>query len=236
MRRLLYPVDADGRPLAQPPTATFTMLSRRFTDPDTYHQWQEACIAWCEWRVSDRRNAIGLMPAMIVPVAAVAMFLLVFWLPADGDLAKLANRFGPGALVEMAREVNSGPTCEGPSYHDGICPEYQYSVAQLATKRAMAAKAATEPLEGATASATASTASGLAMPLFLFVMVGLAVLSPKILRRLVGVVDAAPTTEDQMWGWLSTLPENAVDPTPRSHRKPVLADYLKASSFGRKRT
>ena len=181
--------DATGRPLEQPPTATLGMMAKRFTDPDAFRQWQDACIAWHEWRAGDRRNVLGLQPAMVLPVVATAGVLLFFWWPADGDLARLAARFGPAAMIEIARETNSGPTCVGPSYHDGLCPEYRYSPAQLATKRAMAAKAAAEQAVDASAPAGASSASGLAMPLLLLALVGVAIVCPRLLRWLVGVVE-----------------------------------------------
>ncbi|TVV69901.1 M48 family metallopeptidase [Sphingomonas solaris] len=219
-RRMLYPADATGRPLEQPPTASLSMLVRRFTDPDAHRQWQEACIAWCEWRATDGRNAIGLAPAMIIPVASIAMFLLVFWWPADRDLSKLAARLAPGALVEIARDVNSGPECIGRSYRDGICPEYRYSPAQLAAKRAKANEASAEASAEPTTSAPAPASSGLAMPLFLVLLIGLAAVSPKLMRRVVGVVDARSSTTDGQRQTRPDPPSGAPSVAPRSDGPP----------------
>jgi Zn-dependent protease with chaperone function len=234
-RRMLYPADATGRPLEQPPTATLSMFVRRFTDPEAHRQWRDACIAWCEWRVSDGRNAIGLAPTMIIPVAAIAMFLLVFWWPADGDLSKLAARFGPSALVQIAREVNSGPECIGPSYRDGICPEYQYSPAQLAFKRSKTNSAMADATAEPALPAQASTASGMAMPLFIVLLIGLAIISPKLIRRLVGVVDVPSTmTDDEMGN--RTLRESSPRSTASQSDERLDAQTRPAGTgFGRKR-
>jgi Zn-dependent protease with chaperone function len=234
-RRLLYPADATGRPLEQPPTATLGRFVQRFTDPDAHRQWQEACIAWCEWRISDGRNAIGLAPVMIIPVAAIAMFLLVFWWPADGDLSKLAARFGPGALVEMAREVNSGPECIGPSYRDGICPEYRYSPAQLAAKRAKFANVAPEAAAEPAVALQPSAASGLAMPLFLLLLICLAVASPRLMRRLVGVVDAGTTTIYDETLARPNEPSGTLNSPSQSEQRPKVPSHPVATGFGRKR-
>jgi heat shock protein HtpX len=169
---------------------------------------------------------------MIIPVAAVATFLLVFWWPADGDLSRLAARFGPGALVEMAREVNSGPECIGPSFHDGICPDNQYSPAQLVTKRSGAASQATgKP----TSPEQKSVASGLAMPLFLVLLIALAIASPKLMRRIVGVVDAkASTIESEKWMRPSREPPATINMMPRPEPSPETR-VGPAAGFGRKR-
>ncbi len=190
----LYPTDATGRPLEQPPTATLKMLAMRFGDPGGYRQWQEACIAWCEWRVTDRRNIMGLAPVMVLPVAATAMFLLVFWWPSGGNLAALNARFGPGVMVAMAAEVSSGPDCSGPSYPDGLCPEYHYSAAQLAAKRTRTAPEAVALASGASKEDGPSGLSAIIMPACLLLMLSLALFRPGLLRWLVGVNDANQST------------------------------------------
>lgn len=228
-RRTLYPTDATGRPLEQPPTGTLRMNLMRFTAPDAHRQWQEACIAWYEWRGTDRRNAIGLAPAMIIPVAAVATFLLVLWWPADGDLSKLAKRFGPGALVEMARTVNSGPICEGPSYPDGLCPGYRYSPAQRAAKRAVATTTTTTPKP-------AADAALLVMPLFLFALIGVVLFRPSLLRWLFGVVDATPAqTTDSPWLRPPDPPAALLSVAPCSEPGKRAGPRSSTAGFGRKR-
>lgn len=186
----LFPTDASGCPLERPPTASLKMLALRVMDPDAYRQWQEACLAWYEWRAADGRNALGLSPGLVIPVAAVAMFLLVFWWPADGNLATLAHRFGPARLVEMAREVNSGPECFGPSYKDRLCPDYAYTPEQLAAKRRMVANASV-----AGRALTGEQEMERHLPLMgicLMLLVGTAILRPQLLRKAFGVVDADP--------------------------------------------
>jgi Zn-dependent protease with chaperone function len=116
-----FQYDSEGRPIGPMPQRSLHMLLQFFTDRDAFREWQSASIAWFEWRVSDRRNALGLKPMMVIPVAAVTAFLIVFHWPADGDMSKLAAKFGPGGMVDIAREVNSGPFCSGPSYPDGKC-------------------------------------------------------------------------------------------------------------------
>lgn len=105
-------------PLEKPSLATLMLF---FTDRARFWQLQNAFIDACEWREDDGRNIFGIAPKLALPTAAATVAVLVFYWPADGDLSKFANRVGPIALVEMAREVNSGPFCSGPSYPDGKC-------------------------------------------------------------------------------------------------------------------
>ncbi|WP_114228269.1 MULTISPECIES: M48 family metallopeptidase [Sphingomonas] len=186
-RRVLYPADADGRPLQQPPTPTLQLLALRFTDPDAYRQWQQAQLAWWEWRGSDRRNLLGIKPKLIIPVAMAVVFSLVFWWPRDGDLGHAVRTFSPGAMVEWARTADSGPFCEGPSYPDGLCPGYDYSPAQRAAKQAEMAKrkeAAANP------GPPDLGAAPLLMFLFIAGMIGLSIFRPDLLKRGFGLVDA----------------------------------------------
>uniref|UniRef100_UPI00109DA34E M48 family metallopeptidase n=1 Tax=Sphingomonas flavalba TaxID=2559804 RepID=UPI00109DA34E len=117
----LFPRDATGRPLEQPPTPTLAIAGLYFTNRAAYREWQDACIAWYEWRAGDGRNAAGLTPKLIIPLAAVSAFLIVFHWPADGDLRKLHRIFSPTMLVDLARDTRRGPFCSGPSYPDGSC-------------------------------------------------------------------------------------------------------------------
>ncbi len=106
-------------PVEQPSLGTLLLL---FTDPKRFWKWQNASIDAFEWRESDERNWFGIAPKMVLPTVGAAVATIALWWPADGDLTKLAHRMGPGALVDMAREVNGGPFCTGPSYPDGKCP------------------------------------------------------------------------------------------------------------------
>lgn len=110
------------RPLEQPEKPTLAMLGLLVTDPDRFWKWQNACIDWYEWRDGDQRNALGIAPNMILPLSATIVFLLVFHWPSNGDYSRMRSIFSPTALVDMARQVNSGPFCQGPSYPDGKCP------------------------------------------------------------------------------------------------------------------
>jgi len=183
IRAAAFATARNGRPLEQPPTPTLAMTLLYFTDRQAYREWQNACIAWYEWRIEDRRNLLGLTPKMIIPVAATCMFLLVFHWPADGDLSKLRNIFSPTVLVDIAHEVNSGPFCNGPSYPDGKCspdgasnPEPK--PAPVVRDRPVAAPERAPWLPPQT------------MPFLLMAFVGLAIFKPKWLRQLFGVVDA----------------------------------------------
>ncbi len=100
---------------------SFAKLLLFFTDQERYWKWQNANTDFYEWREGDGRNFFGISPKLAIPTAALTVALVVFYWPADGDLTKLAQRMGPGALVEMARQVHSGPFCSGPSYPDGKC-------------------------------------------------------------------------------------------------------------------
>jgi len=116
-----------GRPaprlLEQPEQPSLAMLGLYFSDRERFWTWQNACIDWFEWREGDRRNAFGIAPHMTIPLAMTMTFLLVFHWPSDGDFTRMRSLFDPTALVEVAREMNSGPFCSGPSFPDGKCPE-----------------------------------------------------------------------------------------------------------------
>ena len=116
-----YPLDASGRPLEEPRPPKGGAWLLFLTDREAFWQWQNACIAWQEWRPSDRRNAIGLAPKLIIPLGATCVLLLVMYWPANGNLSKLISRFNPADMVEIARMTNSGPFCVGPSYPDKKC-------------------------------------------------------------------------------------------------------------------
>ncbi|HEX8193236.1 MAG TPA: hypothetical protein VF552_10075, partial [Allosphingosinicella sp.] len=167
--------DAVGRPLEEPATPTLAMIGLWFTDRPAFWRWQNACIAWQEWRSDDRRNVIGLTPKMIIPVAAVTMFLLVFHWPADNDLSKLRATFDPGKLVQMSEMMDAGSTfCSGPSC-DGK------HVATRGTKPA----AMPEPPDGLRQAAPDFGAT--MMPFLIIFLVLLAAFRPDLVRRLFGV-------------------------------------------------
>jgi Zn-dependent protease with chaperone function len=168
--------DATGRPLEQPPTPTLAMAGLFLTDRAAFWRWQHACIAWQEWRSDDRRNAIGLTPKMIIPVAAVTMFLVVFHWPADNDLSKLRATFDPARFVEMAEMMDAGSTfCSTPS-----CDGSDAAPVETKPAPAKAAKPRPEP-DGAPDFGTTM------MPFLVTFLLLLGFLRPDLLRRLFGV-------------------------------------------------
>ena len=220
--RTIYPTDAEGRPLTQPPTPTLRLLALRLTNPDAYRQWREATIAWWEWRSSDRRNLFGITPKMVIPVAAVCVFSAVFWWPRDNDVGKFAQTFSPTAFVRVMETMNSGPDCAGPSYADGLCPGYDYSSGQLAAKRRQAEASAKRPKSGGPPDG--GTTFFMSFFIVAFVLVG--IFKPSLLKRLAGVVDATP----RHFG------DRSAFPLPPPHdRVPTAAAPPPATGFGRKR-
>lgn len=196
-------------------------MALRFTDPQAFRQWQQATIAWWEWRTSDRRNVFGITPKMAIPVAATCVFSLVFWWPRDNDLSKFGSILSPSAIVELGQKVTSGPFCTGPSYPNGRCPGYDYSAAQLEALRKQEEASVQRPV----APGPPDNRFGLFM--FLLICGGLVarIVRPAWLKRLSGVVDATPEQLGR---------QSHVDPKPRD---PVSSEPALNSTkaFGRKR-
>lgn len=186
------------RPPEQPPTPTLRMLGLWLTDREAFWRWQHDCIAWYEWRADDKRNAIGLTPKMIIPVAMTCTFLLVFHWPADGDLAKLRNVFSPTLMVEIGRQMSGGPFCSGPSYPDDRCPGGGEPAKPPEDRRA-------DPFTAAAARADARATAGekdpfpsedrdsmlpaAFLPLMMFGLIIAAIVRPSWVRWLFGVVE-----------------------------------------------
>jgi Zn-dependent protease with chaperone function len=174
--------DATGRPLEEPPTPTLEMFVLYFTDRGAFWRWQHACIAWAEWRSEDRRNAIGLTPKMILPVAMTAMFLLVFHWPEDNDLSKLRATFDPAAFVEMAEMMDATSTfCSSPA----ACGVSEESTADVkpapAPASPQAAEASSQGLN------QAPEFGEMMVPILLIFILLLGAFRPDLLRRLFGV-------------------------------------------------
>ena len=120
--RFHFEYDAEGKPLEEPPTPTMEMLWLQFTDRAAYKRWTHGLTAWYEWRASDQRNALGIAPRMILPLAAVAMFLAVFHWPADNDPAKFARIFDPAGAVGWASKiVDFEAPCDEMRFEQGHC-------------------------------------------------------------------------------------------------------------------
>ena len=184
------------RPPEQPPTPTLRMTWLWITDREEFWRWQHACIAWYEWRADDRRNAIGLTPKMILPVAVTCTFLLVFHWPADGDLSKLKNIFNPTVLVEIAQEMNGGTFCSGPSYPDGRCAGE--GVGKLRTVDPPAVDAANarvggvftdKPKPGLSSAGSPPDRSMALLPFMMMCLIVVGIFRPSWLRKLFGVVE-----------------------------------------------
>jgi heat shock protein HtpX len=204
---LNYPLDASGRPLEKPRPPATNIFVLYLTDRETFREYYNACIAWEEWQLNERRNVIGLAPKLIIPlVASCAVALFIYW-PKDGNLSRLVGTFNPAEMVDIARMTNSGPFCMGPSYPDGKCPG-----AKNASTNASAAASASAPaaLIGGQAASGGGTfrVRGTAgavgqssvvpdrptppsnfIPILLFTLVAIAIARPKWLRRIFGVVE-----------------------------------------------
>jgi Zn-dependent protease with chaperone function len=92
-----------------------------FTDREQFNKLQKQDVDACEWREDDKRNMFGLTPKLVLPTAAVSMFVAILYWPVDGDLTKFGQKVGPLALVKMADDMSGGTFCSGPSYPDGKC-------------------------------------------------------------------------------------------------------------------
>ena len=191
-----YPLDASGRPLEQPRPPSRYPLLLYFTDRELFMQWHNACVAWTEWQLSQRRNILGLTPKLMIPLAVAVVAMLYLYWPKDHNLSRLVSMINPAGMVDIARQTNSGPFCSGPSYPDGKC----------VTKGAPAAKANNQAAQGTFSSADTRKAGQngslsspqdgdrpmlppVFMPLLMFGLVALGLFKPKLLRSLFGVVE-----------------------------------------------
>lgn len=167
--RFHFAIDADGKPLEEPPTPTAELLWLWATDPAAYRRWTRGLTAWHEWREADQRNWLGVPPAMIVPLAVLAMFLAVFHWPADNNPATFARVFDPARAAGWAEIVfSTRPVCDDWNYDHGRCAEGERPLPQAEvrerTDRFM-------PLVG----------------LFMFGLIGIVLFSPKTLLWIFGV-------------------------------------------------
>jgi Zn-dependent protease with chaperone function len=208
---LNYPLDAAGRPLEKPRPPATNIVLLYFTDRETFREWHHACIAWEEWQLNERRNMIGLAPKLIIPLAASCVVALYIYWPKDGNLSKLIGTFNPAGMVDIARLTHSGPFCSGPSYPDGKCPGAGTKSAQAPMDAAVDRSGNTPIAEvpdratirsgtfaGPRTANTGDQASSAAerpmlpsstMPILLLTLVAIAILKPKLLRRIFGHVE-----------------------------------------------
>ncbi len=134
----------DGKPLA-PPAQDPLMLLTALTNPRLFAEWQQASIAWMEWRVSDERNLFGLKPMMAIATAAVAAFLIVFHWPADNDPRKMLDVFGPAGVMKIA---NLDKFCNTPIGADGICYDNKPSAGGTFSRSAKATSSSSRGDDG----------------------------------------------------------------------------------------
>jgi heat shock protein HtpX len=150
----------------------------------------------------ERRNVLGLTSKLMIPVAVTCVAMLFIYWPKDGNVSRLVTTFSPTGLVDVARMVNSGPFCIGPSYPDGKCPGAKNAPAAQAG--APTAKVGAQAERKAPASGT-FTSSSLSkgydpawtppsvVPVLLIAFIVMAVLRPGLLRSLFGVVEPLKT-------------------------------------------
>jgi heat shock protein HtpX len=200
MAATAYPLDASGRPLEQPRPPSKYPLLLYFTDRETFWQWQNACIAWTECQLRERRNVLGLVPKLMIPLAVTVVAALFIWWPKDGNLSRLATTFSPTGMVDIARQVNSGPFCIGPSYPDGKCPGAKNAPAAQAEVNAPAAKVVAQAERRAPASGTFTSnslskgevepwAPPSVVPVLLIAFGIMVVVRPGLLRKILGVFE-----------------------------------------------
>lgn len=234
-----YPRDATGRPVVQPERGTLRHLGLYFTDREAYNDWQSACIDWAEWRAEDKRNALGLKPATVLPVAVTLVFIAVFHWPVDNDPAKFIRTFSPVTMVDVARMVNSGPSCTGPSYPDGKCPG---TVARSSFRHESAPAKPARVIHDSDSDRSAargnfSDAPDTSMPIFVGLMLLVMVLRPNWMRFLAGEVELNRDESGKM-RWVSRKRGRAGPPPRERPRDPVPQPVAAArgpGGFGRKR-
>jgi hypothetical protein len=73
------------------------------------------------------------------------------------------------------------------------------------------------------------------MPVFLVVLIGLAIVSPKLLRRLVAVVDTKSTTFDEKMRVRPSEPSDTLNLEPKLDERLGAMPRPPGTGFGRKR-
>jgi Zn-dependent protease with chaperone function len=224
----------------QPETPSSRMLLMFFTDRERFWKWQNACIDWAEWRESDSRNALGIAPKMVLPLAATTIFVLVLYWPSNGDYVRMWSRFSPTAFVDLARISHQGPFCSGPSYPDGKCTEL------TPERRAAALQRLPKPQAVAIRSKADIDAERRATRLNgwlgagLFLLLAVAFLKPGLLRFIFGVSegrDARDVAEHSPSTQIaSSLRQNSSRSPQNSASERSIALSSAPPSFGRRRT
>ena len=198
---LNYPLDASGKPFEKPRPPATNIFLLYLTDRETFREYHNACIAWEEWQLNERRNVIGLAPKLIIPLAAsCAVALYIYW-PKDGNLSRLIGTFNPAEMVDIARMVNSGPFCSGPSYPDGKCPGAKdkpvlppanaYKVAEPTPNRGgtFNSQRPAGTVDQSPRAPERPTPPSNTIPILFFTLVVIGILRPKLLRRIFGHVE-----------------------------------------------
>jgi Zn-dependent protease with chaperone function len=180
----------------QPETPSSRMLLLFFTDREKFWKWQNACIVWTEWRESDDRNAFGIQPKMLLPLALTTVAVVVLHWPSNGDYVRMWNRFSPSAFVDLARVSHRGPFCSGPSYPDNKCTDLTPGIRASAVQRLPKAHAVTTRTKSEVEAEIRATRLNGWLGAGLFVLLAIAFLKPGLLRFLFGVTDARETREN----------------------------------------
>lgn len=81
-----------------PPPPMPTLLEI-LTRPRCWIEWHEHTVDYHQWRENDERNAIGLKPKMLLPLALTLTFLLIFHWPTHGTFLGAIQIFNPANLV-----------------------------------------------------------------------------------------------------------------------------------------
>ena len=194
-----YPVDASGRPLEKPARPDTNAVLLYLFDRETFRAWHNACIAWEERQLDERRNILGLAPVFLIPLAVGCFGALYLYWPKDGNLSTLANMYSPGSLVEMARVTQSGPFCYGSSYPDGKCPAKTAPVkaadAAVASQPAsrsgtFGVKQTAGPADQPSSASASQKSSSISIGSLLFVLLAICVMNPSLVPRVVAKVAA----------------------------------------------
>ncbi|MFD1950297.1 M48 family metallopeptidase [Sphingomonas arantia] len=198
--RFHFAFDAAGRPLEEPPTPNIKFLWLMLTDRPAYHRWEHACIAWAEWREDDRRNMFGVTPKMMLPIAAVATFLLVLHWPVDNDPRTLAHAFDPSTTVAWV-ERNVVSEIKNDFYGSGTVNGMPVAGDKNLSGR-MADASSGEVVKSSSTTSTGDRVAGLVPFLFAAVILGVIFMRKQRFTGIFGVKPERP--QDRGWLPVST--------------------------------
>jgi len=224
----------------QPETPSSRMLLIFFTDRERFWKWQNACIDWAEWRESDNRNAFGIAPKMIPPLALTTVFVLLLYWPSNGDYVLMWNRFSPTGFVDLARQSHRGPFCSGPSYPDGKCTELTPERRAAAVQRLQKPQTVAVRTKSEIESEMRATRLNGWLGIGLFVLLAVGFLKPGLLRFIFGVTEARDTSKNSDHSVSMQIASNGGQQSARASRNLANDQSLPMSAapprFGRRGT